>query len=65
MMNSVLASGNVTGAWEWDVTLAPAGQDGDGFQISSGLILHVPEPSTLSLLVLGLIGWAAVRKSRV
>jgi hypothetical protein len=51
--------GDVTFAYEWDVTIAPGGS----FQISK-LIAVVPEPSTVALLVSGLFAWQVLRRGR-
>jgi len=60
--NTSAGPGNVTWAFEWDVTVAPGAE----FLISkdkSIQILQVPEPASLSLISLGLIALAA-RKFR-
>jgi hypothetical protein len=53
-------SGDVTAAMEWDVTLAPT----RSLQISKLIDMVVPEPSTASLLGLGLIAWTAFGRNR-
>jgi len=60
--NTTAGPGNVTWAFQWDVTLAPGAE----FLISkdkSIQILQVPEPASLSLISLGLLAFAA-RKFR-
>lgn len=59
--------GDVTWAFEWTATLAPAGQTGDTLNITKdkGLSIHlIPEPSTLALIALGMgaLGLALRRK---
>jgi len=52
--------GDVTWAFEWDLTIAPGGSVG----ITKDKFLQIPEPSMLSLLAAGLLGWTLRRRSR-
>jgi len=56
--NVTLAAGpgDVSYAYEWDVTLAPTGQSGSSFIISE--LQTVPEPSSLALMASGMLGLA-------
>lgn len=51
--DSATASGNATFSFQWDVTLAAAGENGDSLVISQ-LFSIVPEPASGSLILLGM-----------
>jgi len=58
-----LGPGDLSWAFEWDVTLGPAGSGNDILIISKDKQI-VPEPATLSLLALAGLGMLSRRKAR-
>jgi hypothetical protein len=54
------ASGNAVFAYEWDVTLTP----NTSFQISESSQITVPEPSSMALMVSGMLGLALLYRRR-
>lgn len=54
------ASGNAVFAYEWDVTLAP----NTSFTISETSTITVPEPSSMALMVSGMLGLALLYRRR-
>jgi hypothetical protein len=57
---TVNASGNAVFAYEWDVTLAP----NTSFIISETSTITVPEPSSMALIVSGMLGLALLSRCR-
>jgi hypothetical protein len=59
--NSSAGPGDITWAYEWDVSIAP----GQSFIISKDMHLQlVPEPSTIALVLAGLSGLIVIRRKR-
>ena len=50
-----IGPGDVTSAAQWNTTLAPS----QSLIVSELLVVQVPEPSSLALVAVGLLGWAA------
>ncbi len=57
--NAGAGPGDITWTYEWDTVIAP----GDTFLISKDMQIVVPEPSTVALLLVGLVGFC-LRKRR-
>ena len=58
--NTSMGPGDVTWTYQWDITIGP----GDSFLISKDMQVIIPEPSTVGLVLLGLLGLFLAKRRR-